>query len=67
MVFKFHWLKKLIYSKTINNWFNTAGNNSSIGSLSSLTTSGGSDVDFDFLNDYGTKFRRLADLYGVSE
>ena len=40
------------------------GGGSSVGSLSSLATSSSGDLEFDYLNDYGPKFRKLADMYG---
>lgn len=42
------------------------GPESLAGSLSSLgTSSTGSNLDYDFLNDWGPRFRTLAELYGV--
>ena len=42
------------------------GSGSDAGSLSSLnSTSSGGDQDFDYLNDWGPKFGRLADMYGA--
>uniref|UniRef100_A0A7N8YLK3 Cadherin-5 n=1 Tax=Mastacembelus armatus TaxID=205130 RepID=A0A7N8YLK3_9TELE len=42
------------------------GPESLAGSLSSLeSSSSGSNVDYDFLNDWGPRFRTLAELYGV--
>ncbi|XP_076016391.1 cadherin-5-like isoform X2 [Genypterus blacodes] len=42
------------------------GPESLAGSLSSLQSSStGSNVDYDFLNDWGPRFRPLAELYGV--
>ncbi|XP_077585527.1 cadherin-5 isoform X2 [Stigmatopora nigra] len=45
------------------------GPESIAGSLSSLgsSSSGGSDSDYDFLSDWGPRFRTLAELYGVDE
>lgn len=42
------------------------GPESLAGSLSSLeSSSSGSNLDYDFLNDWGPRFRVLAELYGV--
>ncbi|KAF7220284.1 cadherin-5 [Nothobranchius furzeri] len=42
------------------------GPESLAGSLSSLeTSSSGSNLDYDFLNDWGPRFKALAELYGV--
>lgn len=42
------------------------GPESLAGSLSSLDSSStGSNLDYDFLNDWGPRFRTLAELYGV--
>ncbi|KAK7902010.1 hypothetical protein WMY93_018779 [Mugilogobius chulae] len=42
------------------------GPESLAGSLSSLdSSSSGSNLDYDFLNDWGPRFRTLAELYGV--
>ncbi|CAJ1066739.1 cadherin-5 [Xyrichtys novacula] len=44
------------------------GPESLAGSLSSLeSSSSGSNVDYDFLSDWGPRFRTLAELYGVDE
>ena len=40
------------------------GAGSSAGSLSSIVTSSSGDQDYDFLNEYGQPFKRLADMYG---
>jgi len=45
------------------------GGDSDAGSLSSLNTSssgGGIDQDYDYLNDWGPKFSKLADMYGLT-
>ena len=41
------------------------GGGSSAGSLSSLQTSSSGDLDFSYLNDFGPRFQKLADMYGV--
>lgn len=45
------------------------GTESIAGSLSSLgsSSSGGSDSDYDFLSEWGPRFRTLAELYGVDD
>lgn len=44
--------------------FQYEGEGSDAGSLSSLnTTSSGGDQDYDFLNEWGPKFSKLADMY----
>lgn len=44
------------------------GGGSEVGSLSSLQTSSGSeDQDYDYLNDWGPKFAKLANMYGGEE
>ncbi|XP_028325233.1 cadherin-5 [Gouania willdenowi] len=44
------------------------GPESLAGSLSSLESSStGSNLDYDFLNDWGPRFRALAEMYGVDE
>ena len=43
------------------------GGASSAGSLSSLQTSSSGDLDFDYLNDFGPRFQKLADMYGVGQ
>lgn len=42
------------------------GGGSSAGSLSSLQTSSSGDLDFSYLNDFGPRFQKLADMYGVN-
>lgn len=39
------------------------GGNSDAGSLSSLNTSSSGDQDYDYLNEWGPKFAKLADMY----
>lgn len=43
------------------------GGGSNAGSLSSLVTSSSGDQDYDYLNDYGPPFKKLADMYGGGE
>ncbi|CAH1802490.1 unnamed protein product [Owenia fusiformis] len=43
------------------------GSGSTAGSLSSLNTSSSGDQDFDYLNDLGPKFKKLADMYGAGQ
>lgn len=40
------------------------GGNSQAGSLSTLGSSSSGDLDFGYLNDWGPRFKKLADLYG---
>lgn len=44
--------------------FDLEGGGSQAGSLSSIGSSSSGDLDFDFLNDWGPPFKKLADLYG---
>ena len=44
------------------------GEGSDAGSLSSLnTSSSGHDHEYDYLNDWGPKFSKLADMYGPGQ
>ena len=43
------------------------GQGSSAGSLSSLPSSGSGSEDFNYLNNWGPQFARLADMYGDDE
>ncbi|XP_051561111.1 cadherin-1-like isoform X16 [Myxocyprinus asiaticus] len=48
--------------------FDFEGGGSDAGSLSSLhSSSSGADEDYDFLNDWGPRFKKLADMYGGGE
>ncbi|KAL0173829.1 hypothetical protein M9458_029797, partial [Cirrhinus mrigala] len=48
--------------------FHFEGRGSDAGSLSSLnSSSSGHDHDYDFLNEWGPRFKKLADMYGGGE
>ena len=47
--------------------FDYEGSGSSAGSVSSLSSSSSGSQDYDYLNDWGPRFKKLADLYAGGE